>query len=533
MFLYCNNMQYDCFTISRYVFLAFLIIIAIYFVVENKQAVKRVEKFEEAKPAADASGNKSASATAAAGSTQAEKADAPTGGSKELLTDKNSQSSCVACEKKPEATLPKSDDEGIKKEITSIYKELYQTEPTEDEMAFYLDYAKNRNITKDALREVIATSAPTLRKTLPNRARDMTPVGTERQVIVAYNEILARNPSREELFQFSHMLHDDKTFTIDKLKQVLLTSEEYMRMEKTQTNMAFTSLRGEVTERQLTMLVYQLYKEVAKKEYIDEDTLRFLKKKYTEFNLNDELMKDFIAKYIANQPFDPSKLQGGDAAAQAKKDAAAGDAKKQLSQEEIDAMKKSIREEIMKELAESQKKTADGEGNTSANASTKESFSDFQGKNYITDSVLIFGDRPNADVLQSLSRNATSSSGKVDTNKIVDNIKAQGACSYFKDKNESELLASGQKQLADYIESRNRSHLKNVCERNSTFLNADDDMVLFPEFKWEVPMKAPPVCVGRTGQVNPLMDQTSLIGTLLTDAEETNVGSILPVKPPV
>lgn len=527
-------MKYDSFTISRYVFLLFLVIIATYFLVENKTArpSKHVEKFEEeTKPATQASSSQKP-VEAKPSSTTSSTKEAPKAGSGEM----NNNSTCVSCGDKPEESkyLSKTDDKAAVAEINSIYKELFQTPPSEEEIAFYTDYIKNRNVTRDSLREVIATSAPALRKTIPSKNRGLLEtIGTEKDVIMVFNEVLQRNPDREELYQFSLMLKDDKTFNVDKLKQILIVSEEYKRMEKTQSNIAFTSLRGEVTDRQLTMLVYKLYKDVTQKEYVDEDTLRFLKKKYTEFNLDDAMLKDFIAKYIANKPFEmksssstsKTSTSTSNAADAAKKDESAS--QKAMSIEEIEALKKSIREELLKEMSSSSStKEAD------ANAKKLE---EFQGKNYITDSVIIFGDRPNSELLSTLAAKSSqgSSSGSVDSNKLVDTIKKEGSCSYFKDVKENELQASGQKQLADYIESRNRNHLKNVCERNKTYMNASDDMVLFPEFKWEVPQRQPPVCVGRTGTVNPLMDQSSLIGTLLTDAQDTSVGSILPKNPPV
>ena len=42
-------------------------------------------------------------------------------------------------------------------------------------------------------------------------------------------------------------------------------------------------------------------------------------------------------------------------------------------------------------------------------------------------------------------------------------------------------------------------------------------MVLMPEFKWSIPQKNPPVCVpGERCEVMPVTDQSSLLGTLLS-----------------
>lgn len=503
-------MKYDCFAISRYVFLIFLVIVATYFIVENKKT-NRIEKYEDAPTK----------------STPTETA--PKGASQEGLTDSKNQDKAIPGEKRIEYLS--KDPQAIETEVTKLYQELYNTKPTEEEVAFYVDYVKSRNVTRDNLREVIETSAPTLKKTLRNKETDhamMDVIGTEREVILAFQEVLQRNPSREELYQFSRMLKDEEGFNIDKLKQVLVSSEEYMRMEKTQTNTAFVGLRGDVTDRQLTMIVFKLHKDVTGKEFVDEDTLRFLKKKFTEFNLNEDAMRTFIKNYLANEPFafkvgtgNTNKSENVNATTTTVKSSSSSQTTTNaVTKEELETVKKSIREEVRKEFE------------TSKNE--KETFDEkaFDGKNYIRDSVIIFGDRPNASVLADLAKSSTAQ-GAVDSNKLVQNIKQQGSCSYFKDKEENQLLASSQRQLADYIQDRNRSHMKNVCERNSMYLNADDDMVLFPEFKWEVPIRHPPVCVGGNSEVHPLADQTSLIGTLLTDAKDTKVGNILPVIPPV
>ena len=55
------------------------------------------------------------------------------------------------------------------------------------------------------------------------------------------------------------------------------------------------------------------------------------------------------------------------------------------------------------------------------------------------------------------------------------------------------------------------------------------DMVLIPGMEWSVPSRRSPVCtVQRPAEPCPITDQTALIGTLLGDAMETQVGSIMP-----
>jgi hypothetical protein len=84
--------------------------------------------------------------------------------------------------------------------------------------------------------------------------------------------------------------------------------------------------------------------------------------------------------------------------------------------------------------------------------------------------------------------------------------------------------------LANARNSRNMEDLELQCKRGSRFLNADDNMVLYKEFEWSVPQKRAPICTPVSGGCDVQMsnEQTSLIGTLLNQAENTQVGSILP-----
>ena len=55
------------------------------------------------------------------------------------------------------------------------------------------------------------------------------------------------------------------------------------------------------------------------------------------------------------------------------------------------------------------------------------------------------------------------------------------------------------------------------------------DLVLIPGLEWSVPLRRTPLCtVQRPVEPCPLTDQTSLIGTLLDSAMNTDVGSIMP-----
>ena len=96
----------------------------------------------------------------------------------------------------------------------------------------------------------------------------------------------------------------------------------------------------------------------------------------------------------------------------------------------------------------------------------------------------------------------------------------------------NELSTNGNNRLSSLIEKRNKDRYEGDCSRQSRYLNANNDMVLNPEYKWMVPMPKPPVCVPfEKNEYNPLIEQSSLIGTLLPDARNTSVGSMLSYTP--
>lgn len=87
--------------------------------------------------------------------------------------------------------------------------------------------------------------------------------------------------------------------------------------------------------------------------------------------------------------------------------------------------------------------------------------------------------------------------------------------------------------LSNLMSNRNLDELKYACNssknKHSTVKDGES-MVLLPELKWSVPQERPEVCriSGKKNKVQYSIEQTSLIGTLLDAASDTQVGSIMP-----
>ena len=84
--------------------------------------------------------------------------------------------------------------------------------------------------------------------------------------------------------------------------------------------------------------------------------------------------------------------------------------------------------------------------------------------------------------------------------------------------------------LSKIISSRNMDQLKYACLRSKDKnMRTDDNMVLIKGLEWSVPQQRPGICrMSKTQDYHYSTEQTSLIGTLLDEAENTKVGSIMP-----
>lgn len=262
--------------ITRIIFLLVILILSVYFIYlnkvkETKPNVTSIDYFYE-----DATG--------------------PTGPSGPSDTcEVDDETSLKKCDPEPKLLPDKCPQMNSKEKIIKAYQELFQRTPVDEEVNFYLDYFRTQNLTDQQLFDIIATTAPILKKTIPSHKQII--YGTEDEVILAFNQVLNRNPDKEELQRYAKMMTDRKNFNTDKLIQILASSDEYIRFERMQSNTANGTLLGGVTDRQITMTVEDMYAEITGKQ-VDMETLKFLKKKFVDYNLDEEKMKLFIKYFV-------------------------------------------------------------------------------------------------------------------------------------------------------------------------------------------------------------------------------------------
>lgn len=380
---------------------------------------------------------------------------------------------------------PKKKKFSLKAQIQDIYQELYGAKPNEQELTFYTHFFANKDQDTNYMREIISTSAPTLQKTLKVGTQLETVVhGTEDEVVAIFNEILDRNPDVQELQYYAAYTKQGPQY-IERMKILLLGSPEYKRLQKLQKNTAYGQLLGGVTQRQLTIMVTSIWDELTSKSVpLDDETLTFLKKKYLDFELNEPVFRTFVREYVL---FDLKSIKSNKATTAVGKTATQGGAS-------------------VNSKGSIATGTATGTSTTSATNKTTAGTAN--------------------TVTEQLKQKAfTCAENKVNTQQVIQQIKQNAQCQF--DKNAANSQQS--QALAKTVAERNRDELKNICQRNNSFKKFHyDDLTILPGQQWSVPQRHPPVCTGSKGNYSPLTDQTALIGTLLKDASDTEVGSIMP-----
>lgn len=406
------------------------------------------------------------------------------------------------------------DTQKVTEIVKSTYTSTYKREATDKEIAFFLAYNIEKKPTKEELVQTITSSADIIEKSYQQDGKKNLVLdaayGTEDEVNEIFNAILNRNPDEDEMLSFAKQLKEDKDFNLEKLKQVLYASEEYQRLIKTQSNLAYSNLVGGVTDRQITLIVSTNYKQVVGKETIDPDELHFLKKKLVEFNLDEAVFRKFLEYYIKNQPFNQQML-ASEKVKQFDQQKAVKVQQEALQQQQMDQMKKELYSQVMSDIkAQSLLQQKTNEGYTTQ---TGAQLTEVQAVNkQVTDALLRAQEKENY----------------LDSSDVLDTIKKEAKCVFDKNAGYQE----NQQSMAALIADRNKTQLKDTCVRNRTYLGLDEDMVLDPSLRWSIPQRHPPVCVGSKNDYQPTVDQTALIGTLLQDAKNTKVGNIVSPIPP-
>lgn len=390
--------------------------------------------------------------------------------------------------------------------VNKIFMDTIKRPPTPQEMEKYVElYLSKKMTTKEELVRILEYQPEKVvtdetRATKAQEAVTKQDYQLYKQIIDVYQKVLDRLPNSVELNNYFGILKTNKKFTLEKLEDALLASRENMILTMNQKNNVHGELAANITERQLQIVINAIYKSVYGYEP-DKSTYNFLRVKFVSFNLDESKLIMFIKNL-------KSAEEGTTPVVPANSPNVSVNSKQPAQQ----ASSQKVLEKYIEKKPDSTPFVMEKPTETLVSKGTQDTSE--------TNSVNVY----NASVQETKANTALSKASEPNqttTDKIIDNIKQGGKCAFDKNSIDNVLKLNDKQLYADYI-------LQRQGDTRSQYVNANNNMVLFPESKWEVPLRRPPVCYGRESQYSPLADQTALIGTLLEDAKDTKVGSVMP-----
>lgn len=413
-----------------------------------------------------------------------------------------------------ENSLRTQRQDDIETMIGKVYmKELNRT-PTPTELKIYgKKFMQNEMKSEYELIRILANSPESVNDAVTKESAKEDAMKKEdydvyKQIIDVFNKVLDRFPNAAELNHYYTQVRASK-LTVKKLEETLYASREFELLSKNQVNVVHGELPGNITEKQVEIVLKSLYASVNGGKKPDTATYVFLKNKFVDFNLDEERMLRFMNN-LKN-----AEVSGVGVAASripiSKKE------KKRVAKKAKGTDTETYLEhkpDLLNRVLEKPENVHVVGGNGSDDIENE--------------SVNVYSQGESTKAHKILKEAAHD---QISTQKVIENINDKHKCVFDKNKMEKILENNDKQALANFMNDRNAERCAFDSKRVQKFSNADDNLVLFPEFKWSVPMQRPPVCSGNQNTYSPLMDQTALIGTLLTDAKDTNVGSILPMYP--
>lgn len=410
--------------------------------------------------------------------------------------------------------------------VKNVYDDVLKRPPTPSEQQKYVDlYERNEMKTPMDLEyllrldiEIAARSSSSQETPPPMQEAPQNDYATYKMIIATYQDILDRHPNTDEL-QFYYNLVTQTGATREKIRDILMSSREREILSKNQKNEVYGELEQNITDKQLEIAITEIYRAVYQR-YPDQEEYKFLRSKFVAFNLDEEK----LARYIRHMKL--AETGSGDVAI-----GAAGVSA--MAQEPQPQTTTAPPIQGLDEVALSQ-----------LGSRGRENFAD-----EVPDTTPM--------VMPDLARSSTSTRSETVPpfvapldNSIGSELRSDNgtpvpvfapppqatpvvAETISRIKEECPFQRNRFENLKDMRERGVKRNEPSSCMydamRTTKYVNADDDMVLRPEYRWQVPMRRAPVCYATERvEYSPLADQTSLIGTLLQEAENTSVGSIMP-----
>jgi hypothetical protein len=125
-------------------------------------------------------------------------------------------------------------------------------------------------------------------------------------IIEAYERVLARRPTGDELISVQKRLSQDPTFSLDILEKLLVLSAERKRAHLTQSNAIDTEMEGIATREQVRLHIWNVYIDQTGREPTD-DLAKFLYAKFIESEMDEHellrLVRSTEIVPLAGNPF--------------------------------------------------------------------------------------------------------------------------------------------------------------------------------------------------------------------------------------
>jgi hypothetical protein len=414
--------------------------------------------------------------------------------------------------------------------VKDVFMEVLKRLPTPTELQKYIDlYVSNQMKTQQDLEFILRLDIESVVRSNktdipePDKKEDY---GTYKVIISTFEEILGRNPNTSEL-KFYYDLIKTNGYDHSKLKDILLSSREHEILMKNQNNQVHGELTANITEKQLEIAINELYNAVFF-EYPDEDTFKYLRGRFIAMNLDEEKFAFFLRRLKSAES---SKEPATSTTTSVPTPTSTSTTTTTTSMSP--STTKSTKE-LFEEIVTA---TPDISGRMKPlNVETIPPLPDVQGTTTkIGDALAAKQDSmpaafqpqmtPDTRPLPPIPTQPAKDPNKTtDIEAAIDAIK----CAKYFDKSRFENAQDMRDKTLGY-----KTNIPPECkyDKNKTkhYLNADDNLVLRPDMRWEVPMRRPPVCYATEHiEYRPTIEQTSLLGTLLDDAEKTSVGSIMP-----
>lgn len=399
--------------------------------------------------------------------------------------------------------------------IRNVFQEqLNRSETPEERETYTNSFMTNKMHTKEDIVAALSASPEMATKDIDNKDTRQTKKDNAMQasdyaryktIIDTYQKSLDRLPSSVELNHYFKIFTKDATFTPEKLEDALLASREHTILEKNQQNLVQGELMGNITERQLEIMVTDLYKSVYQVEP-DPSTYKFLKNKFVGFDLNEEAFIKFL-KQLKQAELDATGTRainnGSDQDKYHKSDAYGGNGGNSANED--------VYNKYVSQKPDLLDRTMDKPSFMDNDRHPQDSHTNGDQKN---------GSKDNSKD-QTFDGDNGEDADSINVQKTIDAIKQGPACRFDRNKLDNDQA------YAHFVNQRNDDDCKGGQYLNA-YKSKNDNMVLIPGQEWSVPQRKPPVCYGNFDKYNPMVDQSALIGTLLKEADKTQVGSIMP-----